>query len=168
MRPISQNDPALRLLLGYLGFIQGASGLDETALRQTIVNHIHDFAALVIGANRDTRQRAKGAAAAARLAAAIEFIGKSFTDPGLSLASVADRQHISPRYLQELLEKSGASFTARVNELRLNRAFALVIKFPDRPVSEIAAQVGFSNVSHFNRLFRNRFGDSPSGVRDRA
>ncbi|WP_245162591.1 helix-turn-helix domain-containing protein [Bradyrhizobium vignae] len=102
------------------------------------------------------------------MAAAIDFIGKSFTDPGLSLAGVADRQHISARYLQELLEKSGASFTARVNELRLKRAFALVTKFPDRPVSEIAAQVGFSNVSHFNRLFRNRFGDSPSGVRDRT
>ncbi|SPP95672.1 AraC family transcriptional regulator [Bradyrhizobium vignae] len=168
MRPIAHNDPALRLLLGYLDLVQNAPGLEQTALQQTVVNHIHDFAALMIGANRDTRQQARGAVAAARLAAAIDFIGKSFTDPGLSLACVADRQHISARYLQELLEKSGASFTARVNELRLKRAFALVTKFPDRPVSEIAAQVGFSNVSHFNRLFRNRFGDSPSGVRDRA
>ncbi|MGX1322486.1 AraC-like DNA-binding protein [Bradyrhizobium sp. USDA 377] len=168
MRPISHDDPSLQLLLGYLSLIQGASALDEAPLRQAIVNHIHDFAALVIGANRDTQQQARGAIAAARLTGAIDFIGKSFTDPGLSLATVADRQHISPRYLQELLEKSGASFTARVNELRLKRAFALLTKFPDRPVSEIAAQVGFSNVSHFNRLFRHRFGDSPSGVRGRA
>ncbi|PJG54823.1 AraC family transcriptional regulator [Bradyrhizobium forestalis] len=167
MRPISHGASPLRLLLGYLHLIQGEPGLDETALRQAAVNHIHDLAALVIGPTRDARQQARGGAAAARLSAAIELIGRSFTDPELSLAHVAERQGISPRYLQELLEKSGASFTARVNELRLKRAFALLTKFPDRPVSEIAAQVGYSNVSHFNRLFRQRFGDRPSGVRGR-
>lgn len=168
MRPIAHNDPALRLLIGYLGLIQRESDLDATSLRQTFINHVHDFAALMIDANRDTRQKAKGGVAASRLTVAIDFITKSFADPGLSLASVADRQHISPRYLQELLEKSGASFTTRVNELRLKRAFALLTKFPDRPVSEIAALVGFSSVSHFNRLFRHRFGDSPSGIRGRT
>jgi hypothetical protein len=34
---------------------------------------------------------------------------------------------------------------------------------PSRPISEIAGQGGFSSVSHFNRLFRQRFGDSPMG-----
>jgi transcriptional regulator GlxA family with amidase domain len=50
----------------------------------------------------------------------------------------------------------------------MKRAFALLTRVPNRPVAEIAAQAGFSNVSHFNRLFRQRFGDSPSGVRSRS
>lgn len=86
----------------------------------------------------------------------------------MTVASVASRAGISPRYLQVLLEKSGVSFTARVNELRLKRAFELLVRFPNRPVSDVAMQAGFSNVSHFNRLFRRRFGDSPNGVRGRA
>lgn len=168
MKPVSGRQQALQLFLRYLRMIQADMEPTEPALQQVIVNHIHDLAALAIGANRGTLEQGKGAIAAARLAAAIEHIGKHFADPALSVASVARQQDISPRYLQELLEQSGASFVARVNELRLKRAFALLTRFPNRPVADIAAQVGFSSVSHFNRLFRLRFGESPSGVRSRG
>jgi AraC-like DNA-binding protein len=168
MRRIPRNDGSLRLLLGYLRLVQADPGPNRLALQQVVTGHIHDVAALAIGANREAREQGKGAVGAARLAAAIGYIGKHFADPALTLASVAHHQQISPRYLQELLEQSGASFVARVNELRLKRAFALLGRFPDRPVSEIAAQVGFCNVSHFNRLFRLRFGDTPSSARRRA
>lgn len=167
MKPVSGRQQALQLFLRYLRMIQADMEPTEPALQQAIVNHIHDLAALAVGANRDTREQGKGAVAAARLASAIDHIGKHFADPALSVASVARQQDISARYLQELLERSGASFVARVNELRLKRAFLLLTRFPNRPVADIAAQVGFSNVSHFNRLFRLRFGESPSGVRSR-
>ena len=59
------------------------------------------------------------------------------------------------------------SFTERVNELRLQRAFALLIEphGSARRISDIALEVGFSDISHFNRLFRTRFGVSPRSVR---
>jgi AraC-like DNA-binding protein len=60
------------------------------------------------------------------LATALDHIAASFQDPELSLAAVVQSQGISPRYLQRLLEASGSSFTARVKELRLQRAFALL------------------------------------------
>jgi AraC-like DNA-binding protein len=168
MRSIPHRDGSLRLLLSYLRLIQDDVGSTPPALQETIISHIHDLAALAIGANRDVREQGKNAVAAARLSAAIDYIGKHFADPALTLASVAHHQRISPRYLQELLEQSGASFVARVNELRLKRAFVLITRLPERPVSGIAASAGFSNVSHFNRLFRQRYGDSPSGVRSRS
>jgi AraC-like DNA-binding protein len=51
--------------------------------------------------------------------------------------------------------------------LRLQRAFALLIEPPGsaRRISDIALEAGFSDISHFNRLFRARFGVSPRGVR---
>ncbi len=122
---------------------------------------------MALGANRGTRETRLGAVAAARSAAVLADINRSFTDPGLTLETVARRQGVSPRYLQKLLEQSGMSFTARVNELRLQRAFALLSKAQNRGrrISEIAWQSGFSNIPHFNRLFRARFGDTPSGSR---
>jgi AraC-like DNA-binding protein len=105
---------------------------------------------------------------AARLAAALDQIAASFQDPELSVATVARSQGISPRYLQRLMETSGTSFTARVTELRLQRAFALLGEPGPGRISNIALEVGFSDISHFNRLFRARFGDTPRGVRGQS
>ena len=35
-------------------------------------------------------------------------------------------------------------------------------------ISDIALRAGFSDISHFNTLFRTRFGDTPSGLRAQA
>jgi AraC-like DNA-binding protein len=165
MVPIVDNSPPMTLLLGYLKFVQSLENLGQPAVQQTIASHIHDLAALITNASDEVQHGGRGAVAAARFAAAVDHIGKSFTDPALSLAGVAGHLGISQRYLQELLERSGTPFTARVTELRLNRAFALLVRYPDRAISDIAARAGFANVSHFNRQFRRRFGETPSNVR---
>jgi len=165
MRKIAASNATLRLLHRYAGLIQSDPDLASPVLLDAIVNHFYDLAALLLGASRDTREGASRSIGAARLKEAIAYIGRHFADADLTIASVAGGQGISPRYLQELFEQSGASFTARVNELRLKRAFALLTRFPDRPIAGVALEVGFANVSHFNRLFRQRFGDSPTGVR---
>jgi AraC-like DNA-binding protein len=167
MRVIPSSVAPLRLLVSYLKLVQEEVSLCTPEFRESVVGHMLDLAALALGANRDTRESGLGAVAAARLASAIADINRSFAEPGLTLAAVALRQGVSPRYLQRLLEESGMSFTARVNELRLQRAFMLLSKAQNRGrrISDIAWQVGFSDVSHFNRLFRARFGDTPSGTR---
>jgi AraC-like DNA-binding protein len=167
MRLIPSTAEPLRLLMSYLNLVQQEFTLAAPEVRQAVVSHIHDLVALALGANRDTRQNGLSAVAAARLATALADINRSFSEPGLTLAAVARRLGVSPRYLQRLFEQSGLSFTARVNELRLLRAFALLSKAHNRtrPISAIAWQAGFSNISHFNRLFRARFGDTPTGIR---
>jgi AraC-like DNA-binding protein len=35
-------------------------------------------------------------------------------------------------------------------------------------IIDVALAAGFSDISHFNRMFRRRFGEVPTGVRDRA
>jgi AraC-like DNA-binding protein len=104
---------------------------------------------------------------ATRLAAALDYIASHFSDPELSLAKVAQSLSISPRYLQRLLESSGTSFTEHVIELRLKHAFMLLTAedLIDHHIRNIALQAGFSDISYFNRLFRSRFGYTPSDVR---
>ena len=167
MRPISRRTEALRLLMAYLksAFKEGA--LTTPKLRDAVVTHIHDLVALALSECAPLGESCASAVVAARHSVALDHIAAHFQDPELSLDVAARCQGISPRYLQHLMTSSGASFTERVNELRLQRAFALLIEPHDsvRRISDVALEVGFSDISHFNRLFRARFGVSPRGVR---
>ncbi|MBV9530751.1 MAG: AraC family transcriptional regulator [Bradyrhizobium sp.] len=60
----------------------------------------------------------------------------------------------------------GLAFRAHVTELRLKHALMLLTAYcgKDR-ISDIALRAGFSDISHFNRLFRCRFGETPKGIR---
>ncbi|KWV53209.1 transcriptional regulator [Bradyrhizobium macuxiense] len=167
MRPISRRTEALRLLMPYLKLALKQGALAAPKLRDTIVTHIHDLLALTIDEGASLGESSASAVIAARHSAALDHIAAHFQDPELSLEIVARRQGISPRYLQRVMASSGASFTERVNELRLQKAFTMLIVPRDgaQRISDIALEAGFSDISHFNRLFRARFGDSPRGVR---
>jgi AraC-like DNA-binding protein len=167
MRTISHRTEALRLLMTYLKAAFRESALASPKLRDAVVTHIHDLAALAIGERAPLGESSASAVMAARHSAVLDHIATHFQDPELSLEIVARRQGISPRYLQRLMASSGTSFTECVNELRLQKAFELLTASDASAllISDIALEVGFSDVSHFNRLFRSRFSESPRGVR---
>ncbi len=167
MRLISCRTEALRLLMAYLksAFKEGA--LAAPKLRDAVMVHIHDLVALAVSECAPLGESDASAVVAARHSAVLDYIAAHFQDPGLSVETVARCQGISPRYLQRLMASSGSSFTGHVNELRLQLALKLLTeaRVSAQLISDIALEVGFSDVSHFNRLFRARFGDSPRGVR---
>ena len=110
------------------------------------------------------------AVVAAQLDAILACIELRYAEPGLSPAKIARSQDISLRYFHRLIETTGISFTKRVNELRLNDAFKRLTdpRAAHLRISDIALQCGFSDISHFNRLFVARFGDVPSAIRHSA
>ncbi|MDB4368781.1 AraC family transcriptional regulator, partial [bacterium] len=60
---------------------------------------------------------------------------------------------------------TGLSFSKFVNETRISNA-CLLLHSTERSISDIALDSGFSNLSNFNRLFRQRKGISPSQYRN--
>jgi AraC-like DNA-binding protein len=136
-------------------------------LRDAVAGHVQDLMALALTQHAHLGESNLGAIATARLNEVLDHIAAHFLDSALSLTKVAENLRISPRYVQRLLEMSGTSFTERVSELRLQRAHTLLTEARESKsrISDIALQAGFSDVSHFNRLFRSRFGDTPKGVR---
>jgi AraC-like DNA-binding protein len=102
---------------------------------------------------------------AARRAAILGYIASHFCDPNLSGSTLAEKLGISQRYLQRLLEATGKTFTEHVNELRLDRAFSLLVTTgANKRVPDIALDVGYSDLATFYAHFRSRFGGTPRGV----
>jgi DNA-binding CsgD family transcriptional regulator len=89
MKRISRDNPALRLLLNYIQLIQSDPELSELAINAAIGDHIHDLAAMALGAGRDVRERGRGAVVAARLAATFDYNGGHFAEPSLPAARLA-------------------------------------------------------------------------------
>ncbi len=102
-----------------------------------------------------------------RGAAILHEIEIRLRDPKLSAPAVAARLGITPRYLRKLLEPTGKSFSELLLDKRLDRAAAL-LRDPQRRGARIAAvayECGFSDLSYFNRVFRRRYGVTPSDMR---
>jgi AraC-like DNA-binding protein len=158
---------AMQLLRCYIRCLE-RSGLPAFGNDPTIIRrHITDLMVLAATPHRSVGESNSSAVAAAHLHAIFDHIASHFSDPELSLSKVAQSMCISTRYVQRLLKTSGTSFTAHVTELRLKHAFMLLTAqdWSDLRICDIALRAGFSDISHFNRLFRSRFGDTPKGVR---
>jgi AraC-like DNA-binding protein len=103
----------------------------------------------------------------ARVAAALQHIAEHFTDPSYDVGDCAAYLGISVRYLQVLFEAGGIRFSEELKRLRLERARGLLAEPLNAAlrVTDIAFDCGYSDISHFNRQFRARFGESPTSVR---
>ncbi len=158
--------PALRLLQAYLNNLP--VGTPDPQLSRVVANHVYDLMALVIGATQDgTEQARQRGVRAARL----EVIRADLQrEPQLTVQDVAQRQGVSPRYVQMLFEESGTTFTDFVLDLRLGAARRMLSspRYAGWSVTAIALEAGFGDLSYFNRRFKQRFARTPSDVRAEA
>ena len=85
----------------------------------------------------------------------------------LSLGQVAASVHTSLFYFCKLFKRhTGVSFTEYVSRLRTEKAKKLLLN-PNLRVSEIAYEVGFQSLTHFNRVFKRILHESPTDYRER-
>lgn len=93
------------------------------------------------------------------------YITKNYTNPDLSLVQVAAVVNINKKRVSALLkERYELSFKQYINGLRLTEAKRLLTE-TDRRISEIATSVGYTNVTHFNRVFKQAEEVSPKTYR---
>jgi YesN/AraC family two-component response regulator len=85
----------------------------------------------------------------------------------ITLADVAKAAFTSTFYICKLFKRhAGMNFTEYVSRLRVERAKELLAN-PNLRVSEIAFEVGFQSLTHFNRIFRRIIGESPTIYREK-
>jgi AraC-like DNA-binding protein len=171
IRCVRRDNPALQLMMRYAGVLNDDVALTTPELRRAVTVHIHDLAALVLGATRDATEIAKvRGVRAARLHAIKEEIIGNLSRPNLSADAIAASHGISPAYVRKLFDADGTTFTDFVLGQRLAQAHRMLSdpRLFDRKISAIAFEAGFGDVSYFNNAFRRRFGMTPSDVRETA
>jgi len=101
-----------------------------------------------------------------RLEKVLNYIQKNYSLQ-LSIAEVANQIHMSPSNFSHYFKKRTLkSFTNHVQELRLGKATQL-LHLTDMSVESIIYESGFQNISHFNKLFKRRYGCTPLYFRKR-
>lgn len=171
IKPIPAKNPALRLLCHYAGILNDDIALSTPEIRHIVTTHIHDLAALMLGATRDGAVVAeKRGVRAARLHAIKEDIIANLSKQYITAETVGVGHGISAGYVRKLFEAEGTTLTDFVLGQRLARAHRMLSdpRFATRKISAIAFESGFGDLSYFNNAFRRRYGMTPSDVRAAA
>jgi AraC-like DNA-binding protein len=93
-----------------------------------------------------------------------QFIDDHHRDD-IALSQIARAVNMSTFYFCKTFKKAtGMTFTDYLSRVRIEKARELLIN-PNARVSEIAFEVGFQSLTHFNRVFRRVLGQSPSAYR---
>src|SRR5215471_12497379 len=168
MQLIARETPALALVGAYVRAITSAPVLASAEAAELAARHLRDLVALCAGATREAAEEARGGVRAARLVAMKSDIAALLADEALTVATLAARHGVTPRYVHKLFESEGVTYTQFVLRQRLERAHRMLrdSEFAQHTIASIAYDVGFGDLSYFNRMFRRRFGATPSDVRN--
>lgn len=165
---IGVENEALDLLKRYCQLLETGGPLMGADLVTHATTTIVDLIGLATGAKGEMAELAglRGLRAA-RLQAVLTKIADNFTIHDISAQDVAQELKLSGRYVHDLLQETGVSFSERILELRLQKTYKML---SDRHcdgmrISEIAMMCGFNDVAYFNRSFRRRFGCTPTSAR---
>lgn len=129
-------------------------------------DHCADLIALSLSEPGEYRRANRGREATRRRAK--RFIDSRLGDPRLDPAMAAQALGLSTRYLSALFEAEGLSLMRYVWGRRLENCRRDLAADACAPIGEIAYRWGFSDLSHFSRAFRQRFGQSAREARARS
>jgi AraC family transcriptional activator of tynA and feaB len=157
------------LLRTYLnGLVQEMGTLRTDELARLSRHTVGLIGTALAGVRPDAATLARGRQPSLLRAKAL--VEQHLADPLLDTATIAAALHLSPRYLNKLFEEERTSLMRYVWGRRLERCRE-DLRDPARAtlrIGDIAMRWGFNDLSHFSRVFRERFGQSPRDCRRTA
>lgn len=114
----------------------------------------------------DYERQASLADTSIRIRTAIDYINAHY-QRAISLPEIAQACHFSPNaFCRWFKQHMGLTFIDYVNKVRLTHVCQLLTS-TDWPISQIAVQAGFDNISTLNRLFQRTLRTTPGTYRAR-
>ena len=141
----------------YVGLLQNGHyywgvGVDEDIIKASV-------AALVSAVNKLTAEQHITKGREERIVDIIGYVQKNYRQVTLDMLSA--EFHLSKPYLSKYIkEKAGTTFQEVVKKERMKKARTL-LRETNQTVETVAAEVGYENVEHFNRLFKKSYGMTP-------
>ncbi len=127
-------------------------GVDEDIIKASI-------AALASAANKLAAERHITSGREERIVEIISHIQNNYKN--VTLESLSEEFHLSKPYLSKYIkEKAGMTFQDVVKKERMKKAKTM-LRETNQTVEAVAAEVGYENVEHFNRLFKKNYGMTP-------
>lgn len=164
LRVFPQNNDTL-LMLGNYGaaLLRGLMPISSAVLLEHATRYMSELVDIMCREVEAEAFHATQDRPATRLNAIKSDIEACLEEQSLTAGQIAERHGISMRYLQKLFEAEGLTFSEFVLQRRLDRALRRLqsADAPKRSISQIAFDVGFGDLSYFNRTFRKRFDMSP-------
>ena len=109
----------------------------------------------------DGEQKGKGTDTVDKV---IDYLGRHYSED-ISNGSLGERFGYHPNYLNQLFVRyTGKSLYKYLQDLRILKAVDL-LQETDLPVSEVAISVGFKDIPHFSRYFKQKTGYNPTDFR---
>lgn len=167
-RQVDPRSPALWMLRSYLPTATHEATLSSPETAKLAATHLRDLVVLALGSSGPGAKVARGGGLkAARLAALKAWIDANLTEPNLTLDHAEILFGLGRRSIQGLFEQTGIGFAVYVREQRLQQVHDWLsdTEKAHLSISELAYDVGFGDLSYFNRCFRQRFGMTPGDVR---
>jgi two-component system, response regulator YesN len=97
-----------------------------------------------------------------------ELIEKQYSDPNLCLNQIAEQLDMSSIYVSRVYKQQTLTAIVDViNDLRLEKAKEH-LEQSDSSIADIAERTGYTSSSYFHRMFKKRFGVTPSEYRKAA
>lgn len=98
------------------------------------------------------------------------YIALNLADPALSVEHIAHALNCSKRHLHNAFANDDDTLAQHILRLRLDACLRELQQPgpPARSITDIALSWGFSNLSHFSRVFRSHTGLSPSELRHQS
>ena len=155
------------LFTAMMGQLQ-ALPLSQSHAANLLGRQIVEVLALALDERAGGGEEAQSSVRAGHLRRAEQVIRQNLPNPALSPEFVADACGISKRYLHELFGDTEATVSQFIRDERLIAARDEIATARAVPLAVIAYRFGFSDQAQFSRLFRARFGMTPSDWRRRA
>ena len=93
-----------------------------------------------------------------------EYIDQNYSS-NITLEDAAEYVNISPSYLSALFkQKEQIGFSAYITKVRIEKAKALLVD-PTLKIYDVCDMVGYKNISHFYKIFKECTGFSPNEYR---
>lgn len=93
-------------------------------------------------------------------------LDKDYSNPNLSVESLAEHVHLNPAYLSTVFKKdTGQSLKHLITRVRIQRA-CFLLRTTNLSISSISVQTGYRASNYFAHTFRQEMGMTPGEYRD--